>query len=67
MRKTTLLTVCTAILLVTAALGADADKINQKNHIRRVLLVSIDGVHAVDYINCSQTLPASARSSGDRR
>lgn len=28
--------------------------LNQRNHIRRVLLVSIDGMHAVDYLNCSQ-------------
>lgn len=27
---------------------------NQRNHIRRVLLVSIDGMHVVDFVNCSQ-------------
>jgi hypothetical protein len=29
---------------------------NKLNQIQRVLLVSIDGMHAVDYINCSQGL-----------
>ena len=27
------------------------------NGIRHVLLISIDGMHAVDYLNCSQGLP----------
>src|SRR2546421_8915181 len=27
--------------------------INQRNGIRRVLLISIDGLHAVDYENCA--------------
>jgi hypothetical protein len=29
------------------------DNINQRNGIRRVLLVSIDGMHAVDFLNCA--------------
>ena len=29
-----------------------ADHINERNGIRRVLLISIDGMHAVDYENC---------------
>src|SRR5215472_7288693 len=53
-RFSTLFTVVAAILSVGAALGADAGQLNQKNHIRRVLLVSIDGMHAVDFLNCSQ-------------
>jgi len=28
------------------------DHINQRNGIRRVLLISVDGMHAVDYLNC---------------
>ncbi len=31
---------------------ASAQHINQRNGIRRVLLVSIDGMHALDYLNC---------------
>src|SRR5215831_17476439 len=46
-----------AALVAALGLGAlaqDAAHQNQRNHIRRVLLVSIDGMHAVDYLNCSQ-------------
>src|SRR5579863_6268761 len=53
--KKNVLTLLIAVLLLGAAFATDADgKMNQKNHIRRVLLVSIDGMHAVDYLNCSQ-------------
>jgi len=45
------------LLSSTAVPGAQAENLNQKNHIRRVLLVSIDGMHAVDYLNCSQGVP----------
>src|SRR5579859_2133172 len=49
------LSLIAVVLLLGAAFGQDADhKMNQKNHIERVLLVSIDGMHAVDYLNCSQ-------------
>jgi hypothetical protein len=41
-------------MLVQAAVAQEPGVGNQKNHIRRVLLVSIDGMHAVDYLNCSQ-------------
>jgi len=49
----------TATIALTASLGADAAAQGQKhqkksNNFQRVLLVSIDGMHAVDYINCSQ-------------
>jgi hypothetical protein len=40
-----------AILVNTAA--AQSPSINPQNTIQRVLLVSIDGMHAVDYLNCS--------------
>jgi Type I phosphodiesterase / nucleotide pyrophosphatase len=43
------------VLLLPAALGQDADQSN--NRIHHVLLISIDGMHAVDYLNCSQGLP----------
>src|SRR6516225_2098180 len=29
-----------------------SQNINQRNGIRRVLLISIDGMHALDYLNC---------------
>jgi hypothetical protein len=35
-------------MLVQAAVAQEPGVGNQKNHIRRVLLVSIDGMHAVD-------------------
>jgi hypothetical protein len=39
------------IFVHTAA--AQSQSINPRNNIQRVLLVSIDGMHAVDYLNCS--------------
>ena len=49
----------TATLALTASFASDAvaqgkSHGNKPNQIQRVLLVSIDGMHAVDYINCSQ-------------
>jgi hypothetical protein len=34
-----------------------AANINNRNGIRQVLLISIDGFHALDYLNCSSGLP----------
>jgi hypothetical protein len=31
----------------------NAQHLNERNGIRRVLLVSVDGMHAVDYLNCA--------------
>jgi hypothetical protein len=31
---------------------ARAENLNERNGIRRVLLLSVDGMHAVDYLNC---------------
>ena len=49
---------CLVALSLLASVAFAADKKpehhDQRNHIRRVLLVSIDGMHAVDYLNCSQ-------------
>jgi hypothetical protein len=42
------------LLSSTAVPSASAQDFNQKNKIRRVLLVSIDGMHAVDFLNCSE-------------
>ena len=46
--------VALAAALSLGAFAQDAAHLNQRNHIQRVLLVSIDGMHAVDYLNCSQ-------------
>jgi len=48
------LVVALTIFLGLEVLAQDAGHVNERNHIRRVLLVSIDGMHAVDYLNCSQ-------------
>ncbi len=42
------------ILFVIATLASSAVA---QNSIKHVLLVSIDGMHAVDYLNCSQGIP----------
>lgn len=58
------LRVCTPLLALTLlatpviAAAQNAGHLNERNHIRRVLLVSIDGMHAVDYLNCSQGVAA---------
>src|SRR5579872_3755586 len=50
--------------LVAAALSAPCyvnaqgpGHLNDRNGIRRVLLISIDGMHALDFLNCSQGIP----------
>jgi type I phosphodiesterase/nucleotide pyrophosphatase len=40
-----------ALALLAASHGS-SQVVNQRNGIRRVLLISIDGMHAVDYENC---------------
>ena len=39
-------------LAVLIAPRAYAQNLNQRNGIRRVLLISVDGMHALDYENC---------------
>src|SRR5260370_5576106 len=39
-------------IAVLLAPQANSQHINQRNGIRRVLLISIDGMHAVDFLNC---------------
>ncbi len=39
-------------LAILAVPQAYSEHINQRNGIRRVLLISIDGMHALDYENC---------------
>jgi hypothetical protein len=54
-----LMTALAAALLVTASIAPRAsatgsEHINGRNGIRHVLLISIDGMHAIDYLNCTQ-------------
>lgn len=45
-----------ALLSLVAAFSmgtAIAQNNNHQNHIKRVLLISVDGMHAVDYLNCA--------------
>jgi hypothetical protein len=41
----------------SAQLRAETKKKNSSTQFQHVLLVSIDGMHAVDYMNCSQGIP----------
>src|SRR5438477_6067322 len=55
--------VAMAVALAPAAFvpGASADShINERNHIRHVLLISVDGLHALDVANFVQSHPNSA-------
>jgi hypothetical protein len=42
-----------ALLLASSATAQDAKAHKNKNSIKRVLLVSVDGMHAVDFLNCA--------------
>src|ERR1700737_2834152 len=55
MKKTTTLLLLSA-LAATAAHAQDRDDRLERNQIRHVLLLSIDGMHAVDFLNCSNGL-----------
>ncbi|HEY2545583.1 MAG TPA: hypothetical protein VGI46_05930, partial [Candidatus Acidoferrum sp.] len=48
-----------AISFAPVASAQDGNHLNNRNGIRHVLLISIDGMHAVDYANCvaSKTCP----------
>jgi Type I phosphodiesterase / nucleotide pyrophosphatase len=41
-----------ALLAAAAAFADDDGHINGRNGIQRVLLISVDGMHALDYLNC---------------
>lgn len=54
MKYLALLLAGSAVLAGTAIPGhAEDDDWGRDNHIKRVLLISIDGMHAVDYQNCT--------------
>jgi hypothetical protein len=40
------------LLLASLAPRAHCGGLNGRNHIRHVLLISIDGMHVLDYLNC---------------
>jgi hypothetical protein len=46
-----------ALAVATTPLHADDDDWGHNKHIKRVLLISIDGMHAVDYVNCAVGVP----------
>jgi hypothetical protein len=53
---TTLLLLGMTALSAGAAQAQDRDDRGERNQIRHVLLLSIDGMHAVDFLNCSRGL-----------
>src|ERR1700751_3604631 len=58
MKKIALLSLTVAYLIGTAV-AED----NSRNHIKRVLLISVDGMHAVDFTNCANGI--STANNGD--
>jgi hypothetical protein len=45
--------IAVASLALAVSLPVHSQHLNQRNGIRRVLLISIDGMHALDYLNCA--------------
>ena len=61
MKKSPLLIASLAVLFAASAIAQSAEKKDKDSihgPIRHVLLLSIDGLHAVDFLNCSHGLPA---------
>ena len=54
MRRTTSLVAFAAACLATAGMAQDHDNDWRHSEIKHVLLISIDGMHAVDFLNCSK-------------
>jgi hypothetical protein len=64
MRKSFLVLASVSILLLSARVVAqDHDRDMDRSSIRHVLLISIDGMHAVDFLNCSKGI--SGVNNGD--
>jgi hypothetical protein len=58
MRKTfTTLAAMLTLLLTVAAAAQDHDHDWDRSQIHHVLLISIDGMHAVDFLNCTKGIP----------
>jgi hypothetical protein len=58
MKRTSLVTLFLASLAVVSATAQDKEKDKDwdRSPIRHVLLISVDGMHAVDFLNCSKGL-----------
>src|ERR1700736_4700478 len=48
-----------AAVSVSSARAQDRDSFKEGRGIRHVLLISVDGMHAVDYLNCSKGIPGA--------
>ena len=53
MKKTLALLSLAAICSVGTAIAQNNDKDNDQRHMKHVLLISVDGMHAVDFTNCA--------------
>src|SRR5438067_11869983 len=49
-----------ALMLAALVPASAASHINERDHIRHVLLISVDGLHALDVANFVQSHPNSA-------
>jgi Type I phosphodiesterase / nucleotide pyrophosphatase len=56
MKKIPLLLTSLAAFVAVNAVAQDNERDWQRSQIRHVLLISVDGLHAVDYLNCSRGL-----------
>jgi hypothetical protein len=54
MKKTSLVILSVAVLAAVNATAQTGPKVLPESPISHVLLISIDGMHAVDFLNCSQ-------------
>jgi len=54
MKQTSVLLTFLAVFTAVSALAQDRDNDWDRSQIRHVLLISVDGMHAVDFLNCSQ-------------
>ena len=55
--KKSLYLIAAAALSATCGMAQEKPKVLEPNQIKHVLLISIDGMHAVDYLNCSEGIP----------
>jgi type I phosphodiesterase/nucleotide pyrophosphatase len=53
MKKTVSVLSLAAVCLVGTAIAQDKHRNDNQNQIKRVLLISVDGMHAVDFLNCA--------------
>lgn len=53
MRRMTPLVASLAVCLASSAVAQDSDNDWNQSEVKHVLLVSIDGMHAVDFLNCA--------------